>query len=879
MYHLANTDAAQLALRIDELDNQIVRSREEHDVATARHSEETARHKEELADVFTKLRDSEETVAMARYRRRVAVQKQAVLSNEKKASQQETSKCKIKLAAVQTQLRLEKLKSAELADLVKEAQELHDAAILQAAVGDGPLAPPGLGGGGEPAPDTTATEPALRRFSGNPLVKRNVRRWCAAAKASLAHFDTHALAATVRALHGHLDDANAALALQVKRLSFADALTMLHPTVLARIEKQGAKTFRNAIQEHWDITTCTEIKYANALSRSKYDRLRRSLSCIFNSDKRKKHDAKIKIPGYSVQSCLGVPFPRLASRDAIKDYVDEIAEASGLRTFADGLGATVDVRVLLAANILESLESGHYIVEDNKVVQADGTNVDVVALVDAANHHKGMKLTAAAVVLPHGCDHPMSPQQTHEYANVECGDNHAGLTGQGRPLVDAVNDLIANPFIDIDGLFDPDTGEKTSCELEISGSGDRAFVAAAHCITSCNTSNPCTECVVPKERMTDTRAKYRQRTLDGIRLRTHTAVGTCPCCNLEIVDVSEGQPYNKKKQTPLLFGPCTNPPKGSVAKHEGLTLGQAPPYNMEPWMWCICLLHMRLCVIGGMFKRLIIDHLETAEQFAQAHEIMKNHGIEVKESKYKKSSKKLQDYELNFKSWGMAGRDTEVLTYIRNLLCKVAYPASKVGEWVPDDVLFGSKPEHEAARKAARTRAPARTEYDSLVKVRTAWHKWELLWGVLNSDLGLHGHETWEDRAQAVKSLADAFVVAHVAATGKATQGLYLHLIHAHLPDHIRRWGDLRLRQAQGLEHRHKLRKRIGCECTNRRKGQRVEQMLRHYLVTSFLERYRASTASTAAKQKQDNDARAQRAKRKIERLAAVAAEVEAAIR
>jgi len=200
----------------------------------------------------------------------------------------------------------------------------------------------------------------------------------------------------------------------------------------------------------------------------------------------------------------------------------------------------------------------------------------------------------------------------------------------------------------------------------------------------------------------------------------------------------------------------------------------------------------------------------------------------------------------------MAGRDTEVLTYIRNLLCKVAYPASKVGEWVPDDVLFESKPEHEAARKAARSRAPARTEYDSLVKVRTSWHKWELLWGVLNSDLGLHGHETWEDRAQAVKSLADAFVIAHVAATGKATQG---------------------------LEHRHKLRKRIGCECTNRRKGQRVEQMLRHYLVTSFLERYRASTASTAAKQKQDNDARAQRARRKTERLAAVAAEVEAAIR
>jgi hypothetical protein len=54
------------------------------------------------------------------------------------------------------------------------------------------------------------------------------------------------------------------------------------------------------------------------------------------------------------------------------------------------------------------------------------------------------------------------------------------------------------------------------------------------------------------------------------------------------------------------------------------------------------------------------------------------------------------------------------------------------------------------------------------------------------------------------------------------TQGLYLHIVHAHMPDEIEKWANLRKRQSQDLEHCHKIRKCWGCDATNRRPGQRM---------------------------------------------------------
>ena len=60
---------------------------------------------------------------------------------------------------------------------------------------------------------------------------------------------------------------------------------------------------------------------------------------------------------------------------------------------------------------------------------------------------------------------------------------------------------------------------------------------------------------------------------------------------------------------------------------------------------------------------------------------------------------------------------------------------------------------------------------------------------------------------------------------------MYLHLLVAHFPSQIRMYGDMRVRQTQGLEHCHAIRKEIGRKATNRKKGQRLLTMLTHHVV------------------------------------------------
>ena len=73
------------------------------------------------------------------------------------------------------------------------------------------------------------------------------------------------------------------------------------------------------------------------------------------------------------------------------------------------------------------------------------------------------------------------------------------------------------------------------------------------------------------------------------------------------------------------------------------------------------------------------------------------------------------------------------------------------------------------------------------------------------------------------------FVKAH-----KKTQGLYLHMLAAHIGEMYLQWGDLRPFQAQGLEHCHSKRKRAGLRLTNRKKGQRHVCFLKVLLYSPY---------------------------------------------
>lgn len=103
------------------------------------------------------------------------------------------------------------------------------------------------------------------------------------------------------------------------------------------------------------------------------------------------------------------------------------------------------------------------------------------------------------------------------------------------------------------------------------------------------------------------------------------------------------------------------------------------------------------------------------------------------------------------------------------------------------------------------------------------------------SDTTKTHREVWAERADEVELLAHEYVKGWVASVQGKTQGLYLHILPRHIPEEIRKWGDLRVRSSQGLEHCHKNRKRIGLEATNRRKGQRLLTMMVHVTVLAHV--------------------------------------------
>ena len=154
-------------------------------------------------------------------------------------------------------------------------------------------------------------------------------------------------------------------------------------------------------------------------------------------------------------------------------------------------------------------------------------------------------------------------------------------------------------------------------------------------------------------------------------------------------------------------------------------------------------------------------------------------------------------------------------------------PDSICGPWMHDEILFGPAAHAVITEEKAANKEAAKQRH----AVRHAWNAWAVCWTLLNQKLE-HSHvltiqQVRNERAVLFKAAADAFVRAHVAAVG-TTEGLYLHIIHAHVPDQIRKWGDLRLRQTQGLEHAHKIRKQIGLNASNRKPGQRITTMMKH---------------------------------------------------
>jgi len=131
-------------------------------------------------------------------------------------------------------------------------------------------------------------------------------------------------------------------------------------------------------------------------------------------------------------------------------------------------------------------------------------------------------------------------------------------------------------------------------------------------------------------------------------------------------------------------------------------------------------------------------------------------------------------------------------------------PDSSCGPWVDKDILFGEQVASLAAQQRATKQAPNQEAALRRFRVRFAWHAWGKCWGLLNAPLLYPDQESVQQvrdvRAREVKAATAAFVESHVAAVG-VTEGLYLHILHAHAHQQVAKWGDLRVRQSQVCVH------------------------------------------------------------------------------
>ena len=293
--------------------------------------------------------------------------------------------------------------------------------------------------------------------------------------------------------------------------------------------------------------------------------------------------------------------------------------------------------------------------------------------------------------------------------------------------------------------------------------------------------------------------KWPLRELERIAEMAHAVpCAACPGCGMEILAMGPVQDPTKQM---LVAQPDDETPAKTVAAfkaffkrfagktwgeiHAGVVYGHYPLLNIPTSLWPICMLHMNLRIINMLFVKLVVNQIgnaATGKANDQTKALMKllidpPNSVYIKESKLKAKKKTVKA------AWdkvSFAGRDAGAVDRARHDVLEITYP------------------------KAQRDKHPkVKLQWERAV---ACWDKWHEVWLLLNEPL-----EDLDDAQAARDKRADEFQVAAVGfvklwiSAHERGKGLYLHILVAHVPAMIRRFGDLRPYQVQGLEHSHSI--------------------------------------------------------------------------
>jgi hypothetical protein len=269
-----------------------------------------------------------------------------------------------------------------------------------------------------------------RKWTGNIDKEQNVRRWKKIALQKLVFFPPDILSRTIRGLHADLQPSSDSDLRAHMQTSYEKSPTtfsdLLPERCLDELVKEGQEEYAKCMQKQWSVSSSLSIKYRSMLSRDKFNSIRHALSYTWDAE-----------TGWTRVSFNGVKFPQLQSRYKLEASVQAIKKATGFHNWDKGKGVAVDLRKLVIVNILEAVRTGKFYIDEEtaEVRQHGGRQPELMWVLDSAGHHKGMKVTSAGFVFPHGTDKPMSPTNTHEFAQMEAGDNNGDMAGMGKPAL------------------------------------------------------------------------------------------------------------------------------------------------------------------------------------------------------------------------------------------------------------------------------------------------------------------------------------------------------------------------------------------------------------------------------------------------------------
>jgi hypothetical protein len=214
--------------------------------------------------------------------------------------------------------------------------------------------------------------------------------------------------------------------------------------------------------------------------------------------------------------------------------------------------------------------------------------------------------------------------------------------------------------------------------------------------------------------------------------------------------------------------------------HHGVKFQREPIFNMNPNVWIPCILHAFLRISELQFKHCILDHI-SVEQAEELHEALAGEQIHVKKIHAGKKSVKscISRHSLN-------GRNCTSLLDCHPMLLRIAMPMN-------DEVSNTYRAEAEKM-----------------------WKLWEIVWELLRSEN--ETGETNDQRANLLQTSILAWAVQYRSVCGHSA-GVYFHILVAHMPEFVRKYGCLSKYSAQGLEAGHYVRKQILLHCTNGKHG------------------------------------------------------------